>query len=382
MDGEPLGAKYGGAEEDICYTGADMTGTLTLQVPDHRTLSAGADARRDLPPNIYLCSDNPASAPLEAVASEALLEGMIGIWAEAAILGTWRQPIRDYAEMYRTMLSDEEIEGSLLASALMESLERGDPAVSRQALLDLSEIPSSTFSREVRDDLVPHAEAIAGAIADPLTRDAAIRLLRRLGTEAADALPAIIEALDDDNPEVRYEATGALVSISPDAKIVPHLVDALHDPAPDVRRMGAMGLVELGGDAVDAVPALIDALGDDDQDVSRLSFEALAAIGPGAVDAVPALIDALGDSDWHVCERSLEALKAIGADAMDAVPAIISLMDTATFGNSIVRHTVFETLEAITGEDLDDDVNAWQEWARTGAPVPAATFAPSPESNN
>jgi hypothetical protein len=71
---------------------------------------------------------------------------------------------------------------------------------------------------------------------------------------------------------------------------VPALIQALGDDDWDVRRAAAEALVKIG---TPAVPALIQALGDSDWDVRRAAAEALGAIGDP--QAVPALIQTLRD---------------------------------------------------------------------------------------
>jgi HEAT repeat protein len=58
----------------------------------------------------------------------------------------------------------------------------------------------------------------------PQTRNAAAYEIAGMGTEAAAAVPALIEALDDPVPSVRFPVTVALMEIGPAAKAaVPRL---------------------------------------------------------------------------------------------------------------------------------------------------------------
>src|SRR5262245_20728759 len=91
----------------------------------------------------------------------------------------------------------------------------------------------------------------------------------------------------------------------------PALLDALKDQDPEVRRSAAYALQELGGVRLSvgsaAAPALIDALKDQDGQVRISAAEALNGIGVGAEAAVPALIDALKD-EYEVRRSAASAL--------------------------------------------------------------------------
>jgi HEAT repeat protein len=64
------------------------------------------------------------------------------------------------------------------------------------------------------------------------------------------------------------------------AQVVPALIEALKDPQPDVRLSAAIGLGGYGDRAKDAIPALQTAVGDRDARVSREAGKALTLIDP------------------------------------------------------------------------------------------------------
>jgi HEAT repeat protein len=145
-------------------------------------------------------------------------------------------------------------------------------------------------------------------------RRAACRALGEIGDR--QAVPPLIQALRDWN--VRAAACEALVKIG--APAVPHLIQALGDGDWHVREAACEALGEIGDGQ--AVPPLIQALGDGDSDVRAAACRALGAIGDR--QAVPPLIQALGDGDWHVREAACEALGEIGD--RQAVPPLIQAL--------------------------------------------------------
>ncbi|MHC4136437.1 MAG: HEAT repeat domain-containing protein [Planctomycetota bacterium] len=122
---------------------------------------------------------------------------------------------------------------------------------------------------------------------DPDARDR----LRTMGPEAADAAPALADAVARGDRQVRLDAMFVLE-----------------------------GLGEHGSAAI---PNLVEALRDEDMDVSAQAAETLGALG---YDAVPAVIGALEDADWRVRQAACQALGIIGADATEAVPALLQVI--------------------------------------------------------
>jgi HEAT repeat protein len=169
-------------------------------------------------------------------------------------------------------------------------------------------------------DAVP---ALAEALKDQNAevRQSAADALGRIGPAAADAVPVLVEALKDQNAHVRRSAAKALRGIGPAA--VPALAEALKDQDAEVRQSAADAL---GGIGPAAVPALAEALKDQDTDVRHSAADALRRIGPAAAGAVPALAEALKDQDTDVRQSAAYALERIGPAAAGAVPALVEAL--------------------------------------------------------
>jgi hypothetical protein len=73
------------------------------------------------------------------------------------------------------------------------------------------------------------------------------------------------------------------------------LMQALEDENPEIRRSAAFALMENGKYAGAAAPALTKALEDTDPDVRILAIRALGQIGPAGKEAIPLLQQAVGD---------------------------------------------------------------------------------------
>lgn len=88
---------------------------------------------------------------------------------------------------------------------------------------------------------------------------------------------------------------------------VPALVEALRDPNPDLRDQAALALARIGPQAEEAVPDLIAALNDDNEVVRKDVVRALGQVGPQAAVAIPELIDVLRSTE--VKERAPQELE-------------------------------------------------------------------------
>jgi uncharacterized protein (TIGR02996 family) len=197
---------------------------------------------------------------------------------------------------------------------------------------------------------VPMPESFLAAIRDRPDDDSPRLILADYLNERGDVRGEfILEALRNQDVEVRYRAMEALGSIGRDAvEAVPALVAVLHDQDADVRYRAAIALSTIGPEAREAAPALENALRDQNADVRSAAAIALGLIGPEAREAVPALTEALRDQDPNVRYRAALALGSIGPEARAAVPALVETLRDQDEG---VRFEATWAINRITGGD-------------------------------
>jgi HEAT repeat protein len=135
------------------------------------------------------------------------------------------------------------------------------------------------------------------------------------------SVSALIGALNDPNPSVRYAALRSLAWIAdPDALPAVAAV-ALSDPSPELRSLATVQLGRIR--SADAVPALIDVLGDPSPKVRMAAVRSLGRIGDErAVTRVADVAEndpALGPSNY-----ATETLAKLGDPR--AVPQFLSLL--------------------------------------------------------
>jgi NADH dehydrogenase len=141
----------------------------------------------------------------------------------------------------------------------------------------------------------------------------AVGALSRLGQAA---VPELIQALNDDEWQVRNQAAVVLGAIGPEAKAaVPALMDVLQDDDKYFRSHGATALGKIGREARAAVPALIKVLKDEDEDVRREAAAALGRIGPEAREAVGPLLELFKDPRKPVRKQAIRAVEEIDPEA-------------------------------------------------------------------
>ncbi len=185
---------------------------------------------------------------------------------------------------------------------------------------------------------------LAAQLKDPDAKrrwKAAMKLLT-LGRAAAPAVPALVEAISDEEPSVSETAGDAYRKITgqeppapkpkqpPAAKLSPavaHLIESLNSEDTFERWRGVLALGEMGEQAASATANLIELLDDKDDNVRWTAAASLGKIGPAARDAVPALAAALSDGNDPLIHRhAAAALGRLGHAAREAVPGLIGAL--------------------------------------------------------
>lgn len=235
------------------------------------------------------------------------------------------------------------------------------------------------------------------------------------------AVSALIQALDDDNTEVRSSAALALGRIgTPALSAKPFLVEMLQEdregPAEQEAKLSAVtALGWFGSNAEDTIPAIgawlsdaiygdysshiagvalenigskalrhqVDILRNTEESGSSESREVAAqilrVIGPGAKELVPVLIELLRVEYLQNRTNHLAGgiLEAIGPDAKEAVPTLVKLLN-----DSEARDSAISVIAAI-GTDAKEAVPALLELLRdpeSGSEAAEALVAIEPDA--
>ncbi|MDF2668879.1 MAG: phytanoyl-CoA dioxygenase [Paenibacillus sp.] len=175
--------------------------------------------------------------------------------------------------------------------ALIDGLDNSSPAAVRSAAHGLAAVGSPAIpsivkalnSREINNrELYGHLAFILGEI----------------GSEASEAVPGLIELLQEDSRFVRQHIIEALGLIQePYELTIPALCDRLtNDSVPYIRFMAGLSLARIGKEAGEAVPALKQALNDSNRYVSAIAASALQRIRSD--EALDVLLPFLQTARW------------------------------------------------------------------------------------
>jgi len=215
-------------------------------------------------------------------------------------------------------LADKEPEGRCRAAEALTTIgpkaRSAVPALIRTLKRSCAEKHTDWYIRDtivralgsVREAAVPFLiEALSDE--DREVRCGLIRALGIVGVKSKDVMPALMGMTNDEDLSVRAHVARAFGRIGPAA--VPGLIRMLGDKTVTCEAARALG--DLGPAAKDAVPQLIQALKDKRANVRQFAATALGQIGPAAREAIPSLTDALKSKNEHVRAAAEKALKAI-----------------------------------------------------------------------
>ena len=184
----------------------------------------------------------------------------------------------------------------------------------------LQGLAPNALVQQLRD--LPTPMQATGSLTDAETRRR--NIYEELLDWDASSIPSLVAGLKD--PDVRLRRNVALAfgvlsggwwpfECGP-AKIdirsaLPALVVALGDSDPDVRAWAAQAVGDIGANAADAVPALTELLEKGDEGSRNSACMALGQIGPAAKAALPALRAALSDKSQDVRRFAARAIQRI-----------------------------------------------------------------------
>jgi predicted Zn finger-like uncharacterized protein len=146
----------------------------------------------------------------------------------------------------------------------------------------------------------------------------------------ASAVPALIEAIKDQDGDVRGLAVLTLGVIGKDAAAAVHpLIRALDQGDVALRWEIAFALGDIGDAARPALRALTQALNERDNTVRVFAAEAIYKIEHRPSDVVPTLVSVLKDRDGTVRARAAKALGNMGEQARPALPDLNAALKDA-----------------------------------------------------
>jgi HEAT repeat protein len=160
----------------------------------------------------------------------------------------------------------------------------------------------------------------------------AAKNLGRLGWLAREALPSLVNALEDGDAKVREAVAHAIGQMGPDA--LPILTKMLNHDDKYVRRNAAWAMGKLGPLARPALTSLCTALKDNDPRTASGIAQALGNMGADGAEAIPALAEAMRGTNIVLCRLAAKALSQIGPPAVATLIAHLQHTDPFVRGES------------------------------------------------
>jgi len=172
----------------------------------------------------------------------------------------------------------------------------------------------------------------------PFTKELAVRALGFCGSDARDAVPVVLGALEHSNARIRFTAASTLGQIGA-ASAVTALADRIkNDTNRTVRMLSIEALGSIGPNASPAAPVLIAVFAQGDDNLSRRAAAALSKIG---VQGLPLVTDALQDAGPITRAYAARALGGIDVHATRKVPLLVA---TLRDESDLVRETATAAL--------------------------------------
>jgi hypothetical protein len=192
---------------------------------------------------------------------------------------------------------------------------------------------------------------------DPAKKVEAIMAIGMIGKKAWKAEQALIEALKNEDEDVRWLAAQHIGSVDPGENAAQALLDVLKgsQEVTRVRASAAYSLGQIRTDMADAIPALSEALRSDDALLSVNAAASLFKVDPGTSDKVlTVLLNGLKDSRTFVRHTAILALGRMGKEAKEAVRELANALKDE---DKMCRLAAAQALEAM-GDQAKDAVPA------------------------
>lgn len=151
-------------------------------------------------------------------------------------------------------------------------------------------------------------------------RSTAANGLKVLGTNAAPAVPDLIRAMHDPEPQVKVDTASALGETG--APAVLPLIPLLKNPDPSVRHLTAYALGQIGQPALAAVPALVQCVGEKNEAIRSSSLYSLSRIG---AIAGPAVLKLVKENRGETRRNAAKALVAVHPRGHLTLPVLVEM---------------------------------------------------------
>ncbi len=235
-----------------------------------------------------------------------------------------------------TALKDQDKDVRLAAVEALEDL-RPDHTLVLPALIEAFAEKDPVILSNVADALVqigkPAVQPLRNSLKSPEQRRAAVHVLGRIGPEAKDAIPDLLEALRGEEDKVaRREIFMSLSNIGPaPPSLIPELMKDLQAEDIQLKAGATYALGTIGPAAKEALPEIRKNLASRDEKLRLVSVWALVHIAPEDMQLInavkPILIAGLGHEEAMVRFEAAQTIGMLGSPLKDAAPQLKKLAE-------------------------------------------------------
>ncbi len=206
---------------------------------------------------------------------------------------------------------------------LLKMIDTNDVLLRRQQLIDNCRV---SRSQEVVPELIQLWKERRGKEqADPVQAFCEESLVR----VGKPSVPALIEAIHDQDVSLRLDAILILSRIGSDAKAaVQPLLRLARQDAPNVKAAAINALISIDPDGIETTCLLLDLVEQSDQEMHYIVNEKtlLDTVGPEDKELIPILTDKLDSESFRLRMLSALLLGNIGPQAHDSIPTLKKLL--------------------------------------------------------
>ncbi len=284
-----------------------------------------------------LTQEESNHGPLWEIVADEKNEPQIQAAALAVLSARHAVDANPHLDLVQGIVSDPDrplvvrVRGALLLDGLQKEdpqivtllLQGVDTAIDQSTRKDAARALASACRREAIPVLIRNLKPVP----DGLGADAA-KVLGTFNSAAAPAIPALLDAFEDDAHDWRSEIISALASIGPPAAeaAVPVLLDELNSGGgfDGIEDDCMKALAVLAPDAPETLSALTAALDSTSAGVSRPACKALELLRHRARPALPRLIQHAQDPDSWIRDDAIDALMEVGTGEPEEMRVVLA----------------------------------------------------------
>lgn len=230
---------------------------------------------------------------------------------------------------------------------LIEAIEGEDQTTAKVAVRLLGLIGAKSPK-----EAVPPLVEILKKRKDPAVGNA-IRVLRRMRSRAAPALPHIAALYDEGSTARRLEVLRAVAAIDRKGDLaLPTLIKALGDPEAKVRKAALLSLLSFRSKSDSFLQPLITELKDDNADNRLMALGIIRGLGAKAAPAIPAVISLTKDPVQKVQTAAISALGSFRPPTPEIIQALEQAIESENRSVRKVSVTAFRRIGFVEPEKV------------------------------